>query len=303
MYSGDMSVVDRAILTRFPLDNVPIVSASDLKPPIEGADKTSSIGRGTFGEVFLNHLGSAAVAVKSQTIRKRSKDNHDYDTEKMISLNHFRTIKEAIVHLLVADHHSFPNCFGITDHESNPALVVEFLGDQETGVVYSLSKAIKIKFPTLANQEWLDVTDDILEGIRTMHERDLLHNDIKPNNVLLRRGRHRWHALIIDMGNVTAVDMPHCNRSLTEKEIEGYQLGVVYQHLAPEYVLELEHTNIQTDIYSLGKILHEVARITNNAELFNLASAMIDSKPHLRPSWRQINLEISQIKRKQRACV
>lgn len=280
-----MPEVDRAIMALISPEDIPTIAESQLEP-WDTVD-TKPIGKGTFGVVFMKRLGAEAVAVKVQGIHEHQKANKE-DVKRLISLNHSRTMKEVAVHRLLGEHPAFPRCHGYTKHASCPGLVVEFLGDKGTGTVYPLSTAIKTKNPALSDQEWLNIVVDITEGIHAMHERDLLHNDIKPNNVLLHRD-DRWKAYIIDMGNVTTVTMPHKNRNLTDHEMEGYRLGVVYQHLAPEYILDGEYSSIQSDIFSLGRIIHYVSRVIHNSDLFNLATSMIDSHPHLRPSWKEIN--------------
>ncbi|XP_041468079.1 probable serine/threonine-protein kinase irlB isoform X2 [Lytechinus variegatus] len=294
--TSDVPTVDRAVLSLIPPEEIPTVMESQLEP--WDKDDTKAIGKGTFGVVFLKRLESDPVAVKVQGIHKGKKVNED-DAKRAMSLNHARTMKEVAVLRLLGEHQAFPRCHGYTKYTSFPGLVLEFLGDKDTRDVHSLSKAIKTKNPTLSDQEWLSVVVDITEGIHAMHERDLLHNDIKPNNILLHRN-DRWKAYIIDMGNVTTVTMPHKNRNLTNHEMEGYRLGVVYQHLAPEYILDGEYSSIQSDIFSLGRIIHYISRVIHNSDLFNLATLMINSHPHLRPLWKDI---IRVIKNKnQRAC-
>ena len=95
----------------------------------------------------------------------------------------------------------------------------------------------------LSSDEALDYMSQILDAIIHMHERNVLHNDLKPDNLfVLRDGSIK----ICDFGIATHI---------SSREVEEIRGTVKY--LAPE-VVQYKKYSIQSDIYSLGIILFEL---------------------------------------------
>ncbi|XP_030830337.1 probable serine/threonine-protein kinase DDB_G0275165 [Strongylocentrotus purpuratus] len=203
MYDN-MAYVDRAVVEHIPSDVVvPVIKPEDLSFLV-GADVDEDdvlIGKGLFGKVFLRQYQGEAVAVKVPYISEAVRDEDDEMRMVRIKADYARITMEALVNLAFADHPSFPKTLGIVDIEGAPSLILEFLGDKETGMIYSLSQAIKFQIPALSKEHWFLIMMDIIHGLKSMHEKGLLHNDLKANNILLQwqLEDQRWHAFIIDM--------------------------------------------------------------------------------------------------------
>lgn len=84
------------------------------------------------------------------------------------------------------------------------------------------------------------ILNDILEAVEDLHARGIVHNDIKPQNFMVRKEGNR--AVLVDFG-LSDSD------SYTEKS-QGY----TRQYASPEQTSGGE-THIPTDIYALGKII------------------------------------------------
>jgi len=95
----------------------------------------------------------------------------------------------------------------------------------------------------LSFDEALDYLIQILDAVSNMHEKGILHNDLKPDNILLQ---FDGSIKICDFGIVTRV------RSRPLKELRG-----TIKYLAPE-VIQYHRQSCQSDIYSLGIILFEL---------------------------------------------
>ncbi|XP_011680416.2 probable serine/threonine-protein kinase DDB_G0280461 [Strongylocentrotus purpuratus] len=298
-----MAYVDRAVVELIPSDVVvPVIKHEDLSFLV-GADVDEDddlIGKGSFGKVFLREFQGEAVAVKVPYISEAVRDEDDEMRMVRIKADHARITMEALVNLAFADHPSFPKTLGIVDIEGAPSLVLEFLGDKETGTIYSLSQAIKFQIPALSKEHWFLVMMDIVHGLKAMHEKGLLHNDLKANNILLQwqLEDQRWHAFIIDMGKVSTQTIPLRHKQVPKEEITGYKDGILFPHLAPEYILDLQPMSVQTDIYSLGKILARIERGIRSRPLRDLAAEMTNVKPRLRPSWKHIEKVIAKARKR-----
>ena len=299
----DMTHIDRAVVERLGVNtDIEVIPADDIMPWDERVNDASKhqIGKGSFGKVFLRRYQDAAVAVKVPYVSGDTKDQTDDEVNTRIRASYARTTMEALVHLtLAADGEPFPRLCGIVDIEGVPSLVLEFLGDKKTGKVYSLSHAIKTQTPEFSRENWLEIVVDLIQGVKAMHEQGLLHNDLKANNVLLQfdKEANRWRAYIIDMGKVSTFTMPIKHSKIPKGELEGYKGGTLFQHLAPEYILDLAPTSVTTDIYSLGKLLGRIAVLIDSQTMREVAASMTLEKPRLRPSWMQIENSIKKAKK------
>ena len=305
-----MTYVDRAVVKKLGANTkVNVLKPDDLLTWDEQKDIGNDIliGQGSFGKVFLKRHHDEAVVVKvpsfSDYYAQAIDGMDDGLKKKVIDGNRARITMEAMVYSSFAEHDSFPKLSGIVDLQGVPSLVMEFIGDKKTGKVYPLNRVIKARTPSLSREAWLNVVTDIVHGVKAMHENGLLHNDIKANNFLLQwdEEANRWRAVIIDMGKVTTLAMPPKNRSVPKEEVKGYRSGTLFQHLAPEYILDLEPTSVHTDIYSLGKLLSQMEVLIKSQTLRRLAAAMTQAcqaKPRLRPSWKYIENAICKAEKK-----
>ena len=75
-------------------------------------------------------------------------------------------------------------------------LITQFHGEDLRSV--TLSMAIKKK--KLEKSEWLDIIKGVCEGLHHVHTRQILHNDLKSNNVVVEKRNDMWNPVIIDFG-------------------------------------------------------------------------------------------------------
>lgn len=104
-----------------------------------------------------------------------------------------------------------------------------------------------------SDQELCQCTAGILEGILELHDRALVHRDLKPLNVLLRDGD--WaKPVVLDLGYI---------RDLVGPPLTQYpaRIGTV-PFMAPEQ-LRHEPAGLRSDIYALGITLFLVASGTH----------------------------------------
>lgn len=112
----------------------------------------------------------------------------------------------------------------------------------------SLSDLLKQRPPI---QQVLRLVDEILDALSAMHARLLLHQDLKPGNVLLNPGDDgELHAWVGDLGVADA--LAELNRD--RKVISGTP-----GYMAPEQLQgRTQDLGPWTDLYAIGLILHEM---------------------------------------------
>jgi len=90
----------------------------------------------------------------------------------------------------------------------------------------------------------------LLAGLRAIHDAGVVHCDIKPENILLRRNRSRISELVIaDFGCATLVNDP------AQRCGSGLNGSILY--MAPEQLVGSK-VDERTDLYAFGLLLYEM---------------------------------------------
>jgi serine/threonine protein phosphatase PrpC len=93
------------------------------------------------------------------------------------------------------------------------------------------------------------IVEQIAKGLRAFHRKDVVHQDLKPENIMIDRlGTVR----IIDFGSSRAASQLEAGSPAVDPGLVG-----TIDYTAPEYHLG-EHGTNRSDIYSLGVIAYEV---------------------------------------------
>jgi len=91
--------------------------------------------------------------------------------------------------------------------------------------------------------------DQIARGLRAMHRMEMIHQDLKPDNILIDRNNT---LKIIDFGSTRIAGLAETQSVLEHKHIVG-----TASYSAPEYFRGEQGTN-RSDIFSLGVIAYEM---------------------------------------------
>jgi serine/threonine protein kinase len=105
----------------------------------------------------------------------------------------------------------------------------------------------KLYQPEPAPAKILPLLIDVADLLAMIHANHILHRDLKPDNVMVRRGAKREEAVLIDFG-IALLDGQH--DTLKHFGTAGY--------MAPEQARGDSKLDGRADIYSLGKMILEV---------------------------------------------
>ena len=130
-----------------------------------------------------------------------------------------------------------------------------------------------------------DIVEQIGTGLRAMHRREMIHQDLRPENILVDR---TGTAKIIDFGSTRVA-------GVAEAEEAPHALLGTAQYTAPEYFVG-EPGSSQSDIFSLGVIAYqmltgrlpygaEVARRKSKAAQRKLRYALAANDDNGLPAW------------------
>ncbi|CAH1240852.1 EDIL3 [Branchiostoma lanceolatum] len=197
------------------------------------------LGSGGFGRVFLKTFadcGIGLVAVKQLARRTKA---------TTLSL-----LQEADILAKVCQKQWFPFIYGINPDVPQPYLVQEFVYCTEGSMI---SVGLHYRYLLNCDESSLgettvkkarDGVKQVAHGVQYLHFREILHNNIKTDNVLLRRGSdQRLTAKVIGFGCA----------SWTENPI-GFNCGEgVSNHGGPN--------GRSGDVYSMGRLLEAVCRV------------------------------------------
>lgn len=226
------------------------------------------LGAGVFGEVREGHLKSInqKVAVKILSSKLSPADIR----------------AEAMVALEMSGHPNFVFLFGLIQPNF---LIFEFIGSCENAptIRHVITNCIPLNF-------WKDVCLDLVRAIHHLHVKQLLHNDLHTQNVLLRECRY---VKIIDFGKVSLIENPVVY-SIKPGTPTHTKYNNVHKHLAYE-LRNKPGTPVtpQTDIYSLGYIFNKIGEYVRSEKLILVASSMLKKEANDRPSLPSLLVAIS----------
>ncbi|MFO0803658.1 MAG: serine/threonine-protein kinase [Gemmataceae bacterium] len=188
------------------------------------------LGRGGMGAVYLaKHTDlHRKVAVKLLVPVR--------DTDQKLAYERF--IREARS-AAALDHPNIVRLFDVSRYNDVPFLVMEYV-DGET-----LQQILDRTGP-LPPSHAADAIAQAAAGLQHAHERNFVHRDIKPGNLI----RDRFGSVkILDMGLARSFEDP--DHKLTETLDSGAVVGTA-DFISPEQALNAPNIDIRSDIYSLG---------------------------------------------------
>jgi len=180
------------------------------------------VGRGQFGKVFC-----ARNRVTQQLVALKELEHRRFPTNKFLRELRF---------LLSLQHQNIVGCLSLDYSQNHRYLVMEYC---EAGTLRDLIE----RSPDL--KTCLNLVIEILAGLHHAHSLNIIHCDIKPENVLLKLTNTGWQAKISDLGIA---------RLAQEQAQDGNTGSPGY--MAPERFYG--QFSAASDLYAVGIILYEL---------------------------------------------
>ena len=132
-----------------------------------------------------------------------------------------------------------------------------------------------------------DIVEQIARGLQALHRQEMLHQDLRPNNVMID---NTGTVKLIDFGSVRVAGLAETGDAAHQQQILG-----TAQYTAPEYFLG-EAGSRRSDLFSLGVIAHQmlsgrtpygtqVARATSRAAQRRLIYESVLDDERTIPAW------------------
>ncbi|AFW94813.1 serine/threonine protein kinase [Anabaena sp. 90] len=203
-----------------------------------------AIGGGGFGETYLAEDTEENRLVVIKTLNREQREKPDFAERQ----KRFR--KEAL-DLSKCYHPHIVQVYDNFPEDGLWAIVMEHIdGDDLAAYVENYTA----ENGYLSETEALRYIDQIGQALECVHERKLLHRDVKPNNILLRR--ESKEAVLIDFG-LAREFQPGKIRSMTATKTEGYAPIEQYQRRGD--------FGYYTDVYALAATLYSL--LTNRVPI------------------------------------
>ncbi len=233
----------------FPPDE-PLSVGAAAWPVLEGYDVLADLGHGGMGSVYKARQRNLKRIVALKMIRPGARADPRY-------LARFRTEAEAVARL---QHPNIAQIYDVGEREGVPYLVLEYVdGD-------SLSRRLAGK-PQPARQA-AELVATLAGAIQYAHARGVVHRDLKPDNILVQRGKGEW-----PRGNGNQPDgsfRPEVIPKITDfglaklleddagQSLPGTIVGTP-SYMAPEQAEgKGQEVGPAADTYALGVILYEM---------------------------------------------
>ncbi|KAJ3272571.1 Protein kinase [Terramyces sp. JEL0728] len=198
-----------------------VVSRGD---PSNYYTKLKKIGQGASGSVYVarDNRTRQMVAVKQMVLSSQpKKDSLVTEISVMKGSNHPNIV-------------NFLNAFLVRD---DLWVVMELMeGGKLTDIIEIIS---------LSEAEIATVCNETVKGLKYLHDRNLIHRDIKSDNILLSK-----------RGYIKITDFGFCCKLSLEKSKRATMIGTPYW-MAPEVVKQKEY-GAKVDIWSLGIMIIEM---------------------------------------------
>ncbi len=205
-------------------------ASSRLINPLPGYEMVKKIGNGSSGVILLVKKGAQKYALKML--------RHDLFGNQSGKIQIERFLREAEI-LSQVDHPNVVKIYesGLSANGSIPYILMEYVnGSNLTWWIKNRSISIRKKVKILLK---------ICEALQAIHQRGILHRDIKPGNIMLRND---LTVKLTDFGIARIIDS-----TLTAAiEVIGSPA-----YMAPESFIDSRHTDHRSEIFSLGIMTYE----------------------------------------------
>ena len=258
---------------------LPIIRGQDIEYVKHMYDFVK-LGKGGFADVYLGRIKSNGqlVAIKIN--------------QKFVSLSEF--INECAIHHTLSNTRITTQLHGIVQLEESSkyigyAIVSEFVGDESKFESHTLANLINEEIhyrkvnngsEKISNLDWMRLCIRITRCVQYVHKKDIVINDIKANNILVKRKAGLMVPVMIDFG---LAGTGTCYHPFTVQPELADTFLTKHYNLAPELVYNRE-TTTASDMYAVGRILQDINKAAPSLDLERTIIICLSYIPENRPT-------------------
>ena len=184
--------------------------------------------QGNDGPVYLIREGG-----KDKVLKRYESEPNKYGVDPTL-------LMECIILNLVKGKHNLLQLDRIETKNYDTDIFIEALDGELVDLILSELSVPQIK----------SVMKQIMNGLLFLHSNAIIHNDIKPKNILYRdEGRGKYTVKVIDFGLAHLVNFPY---------YRARKIQTTHHYTPPEYIdhREVGRVSVNSDIFSLGIIFY-----------------------------------------------
>lgn len=150
-------------------------------------------------------------------------------------------------------HENLPWVYGIV---LEPKIILTSLHTYNDRSVTMHSALHNSALPDLELHTWKRLLYDLLSAVHHLHEKKILHNDIKANNFLVEKSISGVRGMLIDLGKGCLIK--DGKRYYITDDSKRRDHIKRYPHIAPDLVNGHCIQSTSSDVYSVGRIITQV---------------------------------------------
>jgi serine/threonine protein kinase len=211
--------------------------------PVERYRPERILGAGGFGVAFLcRHTRTEALVVVKAIQREQFDRDLGAIFREAMALEQLE--HPAIIRVRDCD-------FADPEACSRPYLVMDYFEG------LTVAEQVRRHGP-LAPADFLEVAGQVASALAAAHSRGILHRDVKPANILLRRQGERWQVKLIDFGLAfrlrSVLETVQRSQSM-QNTLLGQSIAGTIDYAAPEQMGKLPGVGVSqaSDVYGFGK--------------------------------------------------
>jgi len=158
-----------------------------------------------------------------------------------------RFVREAKA-LSALNHPNIATIYEIDECEGVSFIAMEYIGGRTLRAVLDAE--------TLAPSRALDFAIPVAEALSTAHDKNIIHRDIKPTNIIVA---DEGYVKVLDFGLAKLVGMPEADAEVTRTDLLT-QAGMIFgtvAYMSPEQAMGVK-LDQRSDIFSFGVVLYEL---------------------------------------------
>ena len=227
---------------------------------LEGIDGVDEIGKGRFGTVCLKKFRSTPVAVKYFDLSSTAK-----------------VVEREAMHLRKCCHINLPMLYGINVKEKPFFIVSQYYGN-ESFKAFTLQDIIceDAGIKISGSEHWLYLINQLVDGLCYIHGKEILHNDVKNDNIIVHSSSGKFSLVLIDFGKACLIKEGK-TKALSSAEKSRYYKE--HYHIAPEVIEGQFPQSIKSDVYSAGVVTASLFKFSRYRPLKEVARHCL--KPYL----------------------
>ena len=134
-------------------------------------------------------------------------------------------------------------------------IVTQFYGSEESITGSQTLKNIlegDAPIKSLKAEQWLHIISQFVSPLCHLHQKDIRHNDIKNDNILIVNNAGFYLPILVDFGKACLISQTKI-KNLTQEEQKRCRNE--HCHISPETVNGTQCQSIRSDVFSVGVVL------------------------------------------------